>query len=635
MFRLWRLTKTVAAGLHRRRDALPPFLRAPACLLLAGLFALSAAGSAHGGPAAAGFAAPSPVAAGKTDCDRNRDFYARLQARRGPRGACPGNPAWTDSCCAQDDGVCSGSCDARDDNDCLILESLIRSHEFLAAGKSAQGFTPDARGPLFKVRSEYYRLVPCTQAVGYMNLYRHTGRLAFLKEATDRLDFLAANLGTARSGRSYDGQLGWAFLDGYQLTCDDRYLEIGLELARTSNPYESRVLNWGMLAAINELKAHGIAGDSSFLPEAREILAKTLVYQNEDGSFPHQDDSGRRSLPYTSWLAHELCRYRDLDPGAPGLARAIDDCAVLFARQTSANGSPAYEYDSLVVLRVPDPMCLLCSRMEVEGCSDYCPELCSSRPGLPSCWCIVNPEKECPYVDTLVNVSYYDEEDKAYDVRGWTSELPSTAFVLSRTGRMEAKQKVLSFLLSLQNQDGSYPDKWGFVPNPNSSMWAFSSDSHSVIRTSCVFFYLSELLNSESPRKGGLSAYDLAEVQAPAGGGAVAPSPHGALDASASVAAVGASGREGTGPVVSVRPSPSFGRVLVEFDAGSGPADIVVVSADGRLVRRLAGGLPGSGVVLWDGRDEGGRPAAPGIYFVTLRSGRAAVSSKFVLLRSE
>jgi hypothetical protein len=390
-----------------------------------------------------------------------------------------------------------------------------------------------------------------------------------------------------------------------------------------------------MLAAINLLKAYEITGDSSFLPETREILAKTLAFQNEDGSFPHQDDAGKRSLPYTSWLAHELCRYRDLDPDAPGLARAIDNCAVLFARQTSADGSPAYEYDSLVVLRVPDPMCLLCSRMDAEGCSDYCSGLCSSRPGLPSCWCIVNPEKECPYVDTLVNVSYHDEEDKAYDVRGWTSEVPSTAFVLSRTGRTEAKQKTLSFLLSLQNQDGSYPDKWGFVPNPNSPLWAFSSDSHSVIRTSCVFFYLSELLNSWSPPRGGLSAYDVAALPDPAGVGAVAPSPRGASDAPARVAAASAPGREGTGPVVSVRPSPSFGRVFVEFDAGSGPAEMMVVSADGRLVRRLACGLPGSGVVLWDGRDEGGRPVAPGIYFVTLMSDRGAVSSKFVLLRSE
>lgn len=593
---------------------------------------MSVAGSAGSEAAATGLGSRRTVGAGKIDCDRNRDFYARLQAR-GSRGACPGNAAWADSCCRNDDGVCSGNCDSRDDNDCLILESLLRAHEFLAAGKSAAGYTPDARAPLFNVRSEYYRLVPCMQALGYMNLYRHTGRLAFLKEATDRLDFLAANLNVARTGRSYDGQLGWAFLDAYRLTCDEKYLDIGLLLARTSDPYESRILNWGMLAAVNMLKAREVAGDSSFLPQAREILAKTLVYQNTDGSFPHQDDAGKRSLPYTSWLAHELCRYGDLDPDAPGLAAAIDNCAVLFARQTSADGSPVYEYDSLVVLRVSDPMCLLCSKMDAEGCSEYCSRLCPSRPGFPPCWCIVNPQKECPYVDTLVNVSYHDEEDKAYDVRGWTSELPSTAFVLSRTGRTEAKQKVLSFLLSLQNRDGSYPDKWGFIPNPNSPMWAFSSDSHSVIRTSCVFFYLSELLNSWSPPRSGLSADAVLPDQSD--DGALASSARGASDPFASAARAGALGLRGAEPTVSVRPSPSFGRAFVEYDAGSGPVEITVVGVDGRLVRRLAAGSAAEGVVLWDGRDESGRTAPPGIYFVTLASGRGEAYSKFVLLRSE
>jgi hypothetical protein len=234
-------------------------------------------------------------------------------------------------------------------------------------------------------------------------------------------------------------------------------------------------------------------------------------------------------------------------------------------------------------------------------------------------------------VDTLVNVSYRDEEDNAYDVRGWTSELPSTAFVLSRTGRTAAKLRVLSFLLSLQNRDGSFPDKWAFVPNPNHPLWVFSSDSHSVIRTSCVFFYLSELLNSGPPPGGGVSEPGIAALKDAAEQTAAGP----AADGASVRLAAGARSREGAEPALTVRPSPSFGSVLVAFDAGSEPADIVVLDAGGRLVKRLAGGLPGSGVVAWNGRDEGNRAAAPGVYFVTLRSGRVEVSSKFVLLRSE
>ncbi|MBN1503720.1 MAG: hypothetical protein JW952_01515, partial [Candidatus Eisenbacteria bacterium] len=605
MFGLWRLKQVAQAGFHRPREAARKFFLAAPCLLAAVAVAVALPVSDPGSAMAAGSAAT--LSAGRDDCDRHRDFYARLQGRSGPPGSCPGRAAGADSCCVHDDGVCLGGCGPENDNDCVILASLLRAHEFLAARKSAEGLTPDDRGELFGVRSEYHRLVPCTQALGYMNLYRHTGRREYLKEATDRLDFLADNWRTAVSGWSYDGQLGWAFLQGYRLTCDTRYLEAGLHIARVSNPNELRVLNWGMLAALNMLEARETTGDDSFLTAAREILALTLPYQNSDGSFPHQDDVGKRSLPYTSWLAHEMCRYQDLDAGDPALAKAIDDCAVLLSRQTASDGSPAYEYDSLVVLRVPDPMCLLCSRMDEEGCSDYCSDLCSPRPGLPPCWCIVNPEKECPHVDTLVKASYFDEEDKAYDVRGWTSELPSTAFVLARTGRNEAKSKVLSFLFSLQNEDGSFPDKWGFVPNPNHPMWVFSSDSHSVIRTSCVFFYLSEILNSGSPWRESASEQEIAassnpdEEPARGGRGAVtgiygegAPVPAETAEPAAQAVAA---------PVVSVRPSPSSGCVFVAFAAGPEPADVVVLDAGGRLVKRLGGGWTGDGAVVWNGRD--------------------------------
>jgi hypothetical protein len=385
-----------------------------------------------------------------------------------------------------------------------------------------------------------------------------------------------------------------------------------------------------MLAALNLAEAHEITGDASFLAQASGILAETLPFQNADGSFPHQDDAGKRSLPYTSWLAHQLCRYSDVDPGVE-LTRAIDNSAVLLARQTTADGSPTYEYDSLVVVRVPDPQCLLCSAFDLEGCSDYCSGLCPSRPGAPSCWCIVNPEKECPYVDTLVNVSYCDERDKAYDVRGWTSELPSTAFVLSRAGMRDAERRVLSFLMSLQNQDGSFPDKWAFVPNPNHPMRVFASDSHSVIRTSCVFFYLSVLLDSGFRPADGVAPRRVASARA------AVPAAQALSSAEVSPAGLETDSPERVAAALSlaVRPSPSFGRVEVHFETGSMLADMVVVDTGGRVVKSLGPARPGSGAVTWDGRDEAGRPSAPGIYFVVLRSGGAEVSSKVVLLRSE
>jgi len=553
----------------------------------------------------------------RAGCDTNRDFYARLQSY------CNRHRSAIDSCCVDDDGVCLGVCEESTDSDCEVLSGLLRAHEFLLANKTADGFTPDSRDSLFSPRSEAYRLGPCMQALGYLNLYRHTGDRRFLKEATDRLDFLAAHLREAFVGSSYDAQLGRAFLEGYAVTCDRRYLDIGLEVADRPSGLESRVLNWGMLAALNLLHARELTGNEDYLSQARDIVSNTLVFQNADGSFPHQDVVGQRNLPYTSWLAHELVRYLEVDADVPGLAQTVDRSGVLLARQLLPDGSPRYDYDSLLVIRIPDPMCVLCSRMNVEGCDDYCAPICPT-PGPRPCWCIKKPTKECPYVDSLVNITYADEQDPAYDVRGWTSELPSTAFVLSATGRLAEKWQVLRFLLSLQNPDGSFPDKWGYMPPPNQKFWVFASDTHSVVRTSCVFFYLSEILRApETAERGGLAAIGAGVDNSGTG-----------EKSSTLAAAPSQESRERAYEVI-VRPTPSFGNVSVQFSSREFPVHITIVDVAGRTVRQLAEGLRSGGRLSWDGRDNGGRPVAPGVYFVKMVSPSFSVSSKVVLLRSE
>ena len=64
------------------------------------------------------------------------------------------------------------------------------------------------------------------------------------------------------------------------------------------------------------------------------------------------------------------------------------------------------------------------------------------------------------------------------------------------------------------------------------------------------------------------------------------------------------------------------------------PADAVlrVYDVAGRLVRTLAAeNLPvGSYVRAWDGRDDGGREAGAGIYFVKLVAGATVDSRKLV-----
>jgi hypothetical protein len=48
----------------------------------------------------------------------------------------------------------------------------------------------------------------------------------------------------------------------------------------------------------------------------------------------------------------------------------------------------------------------------------------------------------------------------------------------------------------------------------------------------------------------------------------------------------------------------------------------------------LAGSVDGGSMRLtWDGRDDGGRRVASGVYFFTLTSGGLSISRKAVLLR--
>lgn len=64
--------------------------------------------------------------------------------------------------------------------------------------------------------------------------------------------------------------------------------------------------------------------------------------------------------------------------------------------------------------------------------------------------------------------------------------------------------------------------------------------------------------------------------------------------------------------------------------------DLAVYDLKGRLVRRLAGGqvvAAGPHRVLWDGRDEGGRGVAAGVYVYRLRAGAYTAARSMTLLK--
>jgi hypothetical protein len=88
--------------------------------------------------------------------------------------------------------------------------------------------------------------------------------------------------------------------------------------------------------------------------------------------------------------------------------------------------------------------------------------------------------------------------------------------------------------------------------------------------------------------------------------------------------------------VTGIRPNPSPGAATIEYALPSASeVTIVVYDANGRRVRNvLTAVLPGGAhATQWDGRDDFGRPAASGIYFVRLTAARDASIAKLVLRR--
>jgi formylglycine-generating enzyme required for sulfatase activity len=66
-----------------------------------------------------------------------------------------------------------------------------------------------------------------------------------------------------------------------------------------------------------------------------------------------------------------------------------------------------------------------------------------------------------------------------------------------------------------------------------------------------------------------------------------------------------------------------------------GPAQLAIYDVSGAMVRRLVSGWQAAGAytVVWDGRDEGGRPVASGLYLGCLDSGRMRQAHKLMLLK--
>ena len=88
--------------------------------------------------------------------------------------------------------------------------------------------------------------------------------------------------------------------------------------------------------------------------------------------------------------------------------------------------------------------------------------------------------------------------------------------------------------------------------------------------------------------------------------------------------------------IVRVWPNPFNPRTTIEFALQEpGQVRLAIYDIVGRRVALLIDGFQqaGPGTATWDGRDESGTPAAPGVYFARLETAAGVHTQKLVLAR--
>ncbi len=90
-------------------------------------------------------------------------------------------------------------------------------------------------------------------------------------------------------------------------------------------------------------------------------------------------------------------------------------------------------------------------------------------------------------------------------------------------------------------------------------------------------------------------------------------------------------------PVVSgVYPNPFNSKVTISFNLPfNNPASLAVYSLTGQRIRSLISrSFPaGAHSIVWDGRDDSGRPVSSGVYIARLVSGRSSSTRKLLLMK--
>ncbi len=437
-----------------------------------------------------------------------------------------------------------------------IVERLNRyfhAHE-------ADGVCLDSRYDL--APTEVIRLSVVSQLLGYEELYRVTPDPELARDIRERADYLLAHFDEIRSFTSFDGMLGYALLEAYDVTRDPRHFDHGRIVAQQlrSLPYGESILNGGLMSALALAKYHRLTGDPSYEAKTREIIGSEIGFQNADGSFPHWCP-GSEDIHYTAWMTQEFILLDRLLPD-PRIGPMVAGMLAFLESRTDDRGVSLYE----------------------APCDEY-----------PGC---------VRYYWSVASGCGID-----YDTRAFTNEVGYTALLFGRFAS-PAYPRVARFLASLE-RGGAFADKWDFLPPPSDPYYPWTIADTSVVNMSVLFWSLAALVALRDDPL----ALDVHDREP---GANDPPAARGPERTPGPLPPAREPSGGGDGPPKLAAIPLADGRVALRFvTAAPGRVRLVVHDAAGRrLGVAFDGDLPaGRHETAWDGRDRGGRPLPAGVYF--------------------
>jgi len=322
------------------------------------------------------------------------------------------------------------------------IDRYLQDHE-------VDGVTRDPRWVLNETE-EIRQSVVC-QLLAYCELERINPQPRTREDVIEHADFLIARLDQMRAHAPFDGMLGYALLEAYEITGLTRFLDAGRTIVfeLIDIPTEQCVLNGGLMLAMATGEFARITGHGGCAEKTTAILDLLVPYQNADGSFPHWC-WGSRDIHYTGWMGMELIHLQRLT-GDARIAGWLSSMSAFLEGRIGPDGRAIYE----------EP----CDG--VAGCTNYYYSRASG------CW--------------------YD-----YDTRGWTVEPAYCALVFDHQNAAQYPT-VMRFLLSLE-KGGTIPDLYGYWPPPSDPEYPWTNADTSVVNMSVIFWAMTTALADRAAR---------------------------------------------------------------------------------------------------------------------------------------